>query len=68
MEKTISNYLYKTSKSLNSDIDGFGYYALKKFSTTNDWNNYKWLDNYQNSFFSVNVNGKIMAGNSFLGI
>ena len=68
MESTILNYLYKTSKEFNSDIDGFGYSALKYFSTTKDWNEYKWLNNYKNSFFSVNVDSKIIAGNSFLGI
>ena len=68
MENIISDYLYKTAKNLNSDIDGFGYYALKHFSTIDDFNSFNWLDNYQNSFFSVAVNGKIMAGNTFLGI
>ena len=43
----------------NSDIDGFGKYALKHFSTINEWENFNWLDNYQNSFFKVNVNSKI---------
>ena len=68
MEKEISNYLYKTSKELNSDIDGFGNYALKYFLTNDEWNKYNWVDNYKNSFFSVNVDAKIMAGNSFLSI
>ena len=58
-EDIITNYLYKTAKVYNSDIDGFGKYALKHFSTINEWENFNWLDNYQNSFFKVNVNSKI---------
>ena len=68
MKNTILNYLYKTTKEFNSDIDGFGYYALKHFSTTEDWNSFNWLENYHNSFFTVEIDGQIMAGNSFLGI
>ena len=68
MKNTILNYLYKTTKEFNSDIDGFGYYALKHFSTTKDWNSFNWLENYHNSFFTVEIDGQIMAGNSFLGI
>ena len=68
MKDEILNYLYKTSKELNSDIDGFGNYASKYFLTTDEWNEYNWGDNYKSSFFSVNIDAKIMAGNSFLSI
>ena len=37
----------------NSDIDGFGRYAAKYFVTLQDWDNYNWLDNFQNSTFNV---------------
>lgn len=62
----IYQYLYKVSKNYNCDIDGFGKYAVKYFSTTDDWNNYNWLDNFRNSFFSVNVKSNIKSGYSFL--
>lgn len=67
-EKIILDYLYKTSKEFNSDIDGFGKYAVKYFSTTEEWNNYKWLDNYKNCFFNIKVNSKIKSGYSFISV
>lgn len=68
LEKTILDYLYKTSKEFNSDIDGFGKYAIKYFTTTDEWNNYNWLENYENSFFSVIVDSKLKSGYSFISI
>ena len=56
LEEKICDYLYKTSKSLHADIDGFGLYALKYFYTQSDWNAYNWLHHYQDSFFDVNIN------------
>lgn len=57
----ISEYLYKTSKEFESDINGFGKYALQLFSTTNHFENYNWLENYTNSFFDVNVDIKVQS-------
>lgn len=65
IEKEILNYLYKTSKEFNSDIDGFGKKAISKYLTINDWNNSNWLDNYKNSVFNVNVNVNIKSGYEF---
>lgn len=62
LEDKISNYLYKTSQDFNSDVCGFGKYAIGKFLTTEDWNNYNWLDNYKNSFFKVTVKSGIKSG------
>lgn len=62
LENKISNYLYKTSLEFNSDVCAFGKYAIGKFLTTEDWNNYNWLDNYKNSFFNVSVNSSIKSG------
>lgn len=64
----ISDYLYKTAKEFNSDIDGFGNQAVKYFLTKQDWDNYNWLDNYENSFFEVNVDSKVKSGYSFISI
>ena len=65
-QKIISEYLYKTAKEYNSDIDGFGRYAVKYFVTLQDWDNYNWLDNYQNSTFNVEVDSKVKSGYTFL--
>lgn len=62
LEEKISNYLYKTSQDFGSDVCAFGKYAIGKFLTTEDWNNYNWLDNYKNSFFKVTVKSSIKSG------
>lgn len=61
MQSEISSYLYKVSKEYNSDIDGFGRYAVKHFSTWDDWTNYNWLENYNTSFFDVDVKTDIKS-------
>lgn len=55
LEKHIIDYLYKTSKTLRSDIDSFGLYALKYFTTQAEWEEYNWLHRYQDAFFGINV-------------
>ena len=55
----INNYLYKTSKEFNSDICGFGKYALKHYLTLNEWYSSNWLENYKNSTFDVHVHLKV---------
>ena len=54
-------YLYKVSKELQSDIDGFGKYVVQNFQTFEDWNNFNWLDNFKNSFFDVIVDTTIKS-------
>ena len=63
LENQIYDYLNTTAKKYNSDISGFGRYAAKNFITIDDWNNYNWLENYQNSVFKVNVDISIKTGN-----
>lgn len=55
LEQNLYNYLYKTSKELHADIDNFGLYALKYFSTTSEWEKFNWLHRYKDSFFKVSV-------------
>ena len=55
LETNILNYLYKTAKNLHADIDSFGLYASKYFTTTTQWKEYNWLQHYKDSFFDVNV-------------
>ncbi len=61
LESTISNYLYKTSKEFKSDIDSFGRYAIRKFLTEDDWNNYDWFNKYKDAFFNVTVDADIKS-------
>lgn len=62
LENQFSSYLYKTSTVFESDINGFGSYALSKFTTTTEYNNYNWLDNYKNSTFDIDINTVIDSG------
>ena len=57
----IYDYLYKTAKVFKSDITAFGKYAVSNFATIDEWNEYNWLDNYQNSFFNVDINVDIVS-------
>lgn len=61
LESVFSDYLYKTSKDFKSDINGFGKYALNNFFTTQDFNDYNWLNNYQNAFFEVEIDTSIKS-------
>ncbi len=62
LESQFSSYLYKTSTVFESDINGFGSYALSKFSTSTEFDNYNWLDNYKNCTFDVEVNTVMDSG------
>lgn len=62
LEHNISSYLYKTAKEYNSDISNFGRHVIGNYLTWDDWISSDWLYNYQNSFFSVNVNSNIRSG------
>ena len=57
----INNYLYKTSKEFQSDICKFGKYAVKHFLTWNSWEEYDWLNKYQDSFFKADVNSNLSS-------
>ena len=55
LEEQFTKYLYKTSTIFGSDINGFGVYSLSEFKTATDFDNYKWLYNYKNSTFNVEI-------------
>lgn len=38
-----------------------GRYAVKYFSTWDDWIKYDWLNNYENAFFNVNVDINVIS-------
>ncbi len=65
LEQCISSYLYKTSKEFNSDIANFGKYVVGNYATWDEWIESDWLYNYQNSFFSINVDSTISSGQLF---
>jgi len=60
----IFDYLYKTSKYLETDIIGAGKYALKHFNTAYDFENYNWLEKYTDAFFEVSTSLNVKS--SFL--
>ena len=62
LEQSISSYLYKTSKEFHSDIGNFGCYISKNYLTWDEWIESDWLYNYQNSYFTVNVDIGIQGG------
>lgn len=62
LESLFSNFLYKTSKELKSDICGLGKYALSNFLTSYEFEDYDWLFNYKDAFFDVEVNSSIKSG------
>ena len=68
LEKSISAYLYKMAKEYNSDIDNFGKYVIKNYTTWNDWIESDWLSNFENSFFSVNVDVNVTNGQLYTKI
>lgn len=61
----IENYLYTTAKDYNSDICGFGRYAVKNYLTLDKWYKANWLEHYKDSFFNVNVDLTMKSGNMY---
>lgn len=68
LEKAITAYLYKMSKEYHADIDDFGKYAIKNYATWNDWIESDWLANFENAFFSVNVDVDVVNGQLYTKI
>ena len=62
LKNTLTNYLYKTSLEYKSDINDFGKYALSKFLTIDDFNNYNWRNSYKSSTFKVNIDTQVQSG------
>ncbi len=66
IENILQDYLYKISKTYNSDIEGFGRYAIKYFLTNESWIEYNWLNSFNNSFFKINVNSSLKSTSNFI--
>ena len=56
------------SKEYNSDIDNFGKYVIKNYTTWDEWSKSDWLSNFKNSFFSVHVDTNIQNGQLYIKI
>lgn len=56
-----NDYLYKTSKEYDSDINCFFKIARKKFLTIDDLNNYNWSEKYKNAEFNIEFNDDIVS-------
>ena len=62
LASSIKQYLYKTSLQFNADINGLGKEVASQFLTTQDLENFHWLDNYKNSVFQVEVSANVGSG------
>ncbi len=62
LESMFLDYLYKTSKDFKSDINGFGNFAAKNFTTTSEYEDYNWLESYKDAFFDVTVQTSVKSG------
>lgn len=61
LSKKITNYLYKTSKEYDSDINEFYRTAKRKFKTTSDFDNYNWAQKYKDAEFNVELNDNMIS-------
>ena len=61
LSSQITNYLYKTSKEFQSDINQFYRIAKSKFITISDFKNYNWTQKYENAEFNVEINSDIIS-------
>lgn len=60
LEDIISTYLYRCSKELDCDINGFYKSAKSNFLNNNSWKTYNWKDKFKNSVFNVHVESTII--------
>lgn len=51
----VNSYYEKTSKEFKSDISGLGQYVVYQFPTVKNWEEFDWLNKYENATFEVNV-------------
>lgn len=62
LEKSISDFLYKTSTEYDSDIIGFEGYFKKNFLTQDEIDKYNWQELYKNSEFTVKAQNQLVSG------
>lgn len=61
LENVFSNYFYKTSKELGSDINRIGKCAQASFFTLDEFEDYNWNEKYKDAFFEVDVDTNITS-------
>ena len=61
LENKILDYLYKSSKEYNSDIECFYKIAKKEFLTNTNLDNYNWEEKYKNAEFKIEFNDDIIT-------
>lgn len=61
LENLFTNYLYKTSKELDSDINNIGQTFRYNFLTLTDFNDFDWTTKYSDTFFSVDVSTEVRS-------
>lgn len=62
LKTLLSNYCYKTAKEFHSDIAGFGRHAIGNFKTSDAFDEYDWLNHYQDTFFETDAKVTIKSG------
>ncbi len=61
LETKLRQYLHKSSKTLNTDIEHFEKYAKRSFLTLNDFDEYRWSEKYKNATFNIVIDAKIQT-------
>ncbi len=61
LKSAITDYLYKTSKNFESDINNLGNKSKRSFISSKDFVNYNWNEKYKDSFFNVNIDSSIKS-------
>ena len=62
LEAMFLDYLYKSSKDFEADINGLGIFAAKNFTNTHDFEEYDWETSYKDAFFDVNIETSVKSG------
>ena len=65
VQKMILNFLYEASHRYNVDICNFRNQISKKYLTSKEFEKIHWNEIYKESFFKVNINGRIKATGTF---
>ena len=59
IQEIVSSFLYDISHKYNVDICNFKNKILGKYLTLDDFEKIHWDEIYKDSYFDVNINGKI---------
>ena len=59
IKKELSTYFDKTIKEYKADIAGIGRFAKANYLTWKEFEDYNWLEKYQNSTYEINVDTEI---------